>query len=133
MKADEIPKDVREFIREHVQSVSQLETLICLAKNRERSWTVEKLTKELRSNQAMIEKNISHWKNLELVTTHPDFNPSQYVFSVKDAAMSDKVDRLIQSVSLYPLRIIQLICDQQSERIMQFAEAFKIKKGENDG
>jgi hypothetical protein len=52
---DEIPEQLKAFLRKYVHTTGHLELLLFLFDGREQSWTVDELTKEMRTNNELAE------------------------------------------------------------------------------
>jgi len=121
--SDDIPAEVREFLRRHIRSVGQLDVLYLLTSSTDRSWTAEQVAAELRNNVAMSDGHLRALASQGLIT-HRDGNFS----SCGDEVTAEMITKMIYIYNLRRPAVIHFIYSQPQESIRNFAEAFKIKK-----
>ncbi len=126
MKA--IPDNLARFVRECVDRLETLDLLLLLQSS-ERRWTVLQLKTEMRSSQMSIELGLGSLCARELVVKEGD----AYLFRPKSPA-HEKLTRDL--AAYYPERraaVIEAIYSRPSEAVRGFADAFRIKKGGENG
>ncbi|MGE0527375.1 MAG: hypothetical protein AB7G93_22705 [Bdellovibrionales bacterium] len=120
---DDIPYEVREFIKRNVSSVGHLEVLMLLKRDPSRSWTADSLSAELRTNPSYATQQLRELLDFGLVAKIDDaFCCSQE---------PEVLNQLTQLEAVYRLRrttVINFIYSQPMDRIRDFANAFRLKK-----
>jgi hypothetical protein len=121
--ADEFPKDVKEFISQHIHSLAQLEVLLMLYREPERSWTADQVTNNLYLQRKMVEDILA-----DLV--------GRGFAAEKDAAFyykhpGDVVHALIERLAqLYLERRVTVISEifaKPADSARAFADAFRLR------
>lgn len=128
----ELPADVRQFIEENIESYGQLQILLLLAKDPKRVWTSVAVGQELRTNDWSSEKLLAGLASRGVVTRIAG-NPSQYSFDTTDVRLIEIVNKVVSTHAIYYLRIISLIYDRPARNLQVFADAFKIRKEDENG
>lgn len=128
-----IPDDVRSFIFEHVDSVTQLEILFLLHKNRGQDFNALEVAKELRANSESAQKYLELLQGLGLLHAHE----GHFRYHPKEPALDGLVERLVDCYKVRPHKVMELIFST-AKRARIFADAFNLKKsppneGEDDG
>jgi predicted ArsR family transcriptional regulator len=118
--ADDIPSEVKEFIRHNVVSVGHLDVLLLLARDPERVWIADQVASELRTNQTLAEKHLRDLASLGLARAG--------YMCTSEPALREKIERLAGIYHLRRPSVIHFIYSQPMDRIRDFADAFKIKK-----
>jgi hypothetical protein len=129
VKEKNIPDDVRNFLIGHINSVAKLEALFLLAKNPNRSWLSAEVSKQMRSNDELINTFLSAFCKEKLLDC--DVATNTYIYK-PTAELRDVVEKLIKLYATYQLRIIEIIYEERVNSVQKFADAFKIRKEDND-
>ena len=124
-----IPDDARAFVRKYVRSMLQLEALLFLAREPEQWWSAEAVSRELRSSPEAAAAQLERLHELALLEARaaPEeafrFNPRDpaHVTVVADLGALHR-DRFHAVVDMIYAR----------DRAQVFADAFKLKKTEDD-
>ncbi|MBA2404960.1 MAG: hypothetical protein H0V66_09335 [Bdellovibrionales bacterium] len=119
-----IPEDLKIFIVECIETVSQLELLFVIFQNKPKLWTSESISKELRTHPAMAGKQMEILVQKGILG-HQD---EQYFYSPQDKIIDQKVEKLFQLYLEKPVAVVTYIFTKPEERLKGFADAFKIKK-----
>lgn len=125
---DSIPQDVRDFVRECIDSVARLEVLLLTRSEPDRAWTAEELGAKLYTSVESIAGHIAFLKAQGiLVGTDPPEVAHRY------QPASPKTEKLIsQLADLYRERrvsIVTLIYSAPSDDVRTFSDAFRFRKG----
>lgn len=119
-----IPQDIRDFLSDCIESVSQLELLFIILGNKQKKWTAPTISRELRTNPAMANKQMDLLHAKGILFKENEF----YSYAPK----SQKLDELITKLSaLYnerPVAIVTYIFTKPEDKLKGFADAFKFKK-----
>lgn len=119
---DDIPEEIKEFIRQYITSIGQLDVLLLLKRDVERVWTSAQVGSELRTNQTHAETHLQ-----ELLRSGLIEKVEGYRFT-RDKTLVEKIEGLEQLYGKRRPSVIHFIYTQPIDRIRGFADAFKIKK-----
>ena len=125
MTKGQIPSEVRDFILTKVRSVWALEVLLLLRRESSRAWTLNELTKELRSSHAAVTEAMLQFQNAGLIADQGSAGFRYHATSEKDDAI---VEQLGEIYSTTPMTLIKEIVTAPRSGIERFADAFKLKK-----
>jgi hypothetical protein len=129
MSVDGIPEDVREFIFESIDSIEQLSILLLLSATRERVWTAEQLSFELRTNPESTRSRLDLLRRLNLLEVSPTSPPS-FRYSP-----SPDMDRIITALGevhkVRPHKVYELIFSSL-KRARKFLNAFTLPSKKED-
>ena len=128
MTRNQIPPDVRKFVRREIKSVFQLEVLLLLHRTRERTWTVSEISQELGIDPEIAETQILSLTQLGLIRTS-DTSSITYFYGPKDRDDELIVEKLATSYAKQRVGIFTLILSESNSRIRRFAEAFRLIRG----
>ena len=121
---EEIPADVQRFLADHIRSIAQLELLLMLHRERERTWTVAAAAKELYTAVSMTEPLLESLRTIGLVSLQGD----QYQYSPKQQPLDRVVSDLSQLYQQRRVTIVNLIYSAPVQKLQDFADAFRIRK-----
>jgi len=117
--------EVKEFIAACIRSVWALELLLFLRRNSAHSWSIEALTKELRSSSFVVSEVLAGFKQAGLVSEEADG-------SVRYAPAASHLDRAVEQIAIAyavkPLAVSKEVLAAGSDKIRTFADAFRLKK-----
>lgn len=123
-----IPEDLARFVRECVGRLETLEVLFLLQSS-ERRWTVQQLKAEMRSSEMSVELGLGILCARGLVVKEND----AYLFRPKSPVLEKMT---LDLAACYPERraaVIEAIYSRPRESVRSFADAFRIKKGGDNG
>ena len=122
MADDGIPAELRDFITNSIDSVGQLEALLLLRGDPDKSWDVSQLAKRLYVNEAEAAAIFAHLVNLGLAITAD----GAYRYD-RQGGQTEVIDRLAGAYARQLIPITNLI-HAKPRGIRAFADAFKIKR-----
>lgn len=128
MTRNQIPPEVREFVRREIKSVVQLEVLLLLYRTRERSWTVIEISQELGIDPEIAEPPLVSLEQLGVIET-AETTPVSYQYGPRDQNDELLVEKLAISYTKQRVGIFSLILSESNSRIRRFAEAFRLIRG----
>lgn len=126
-----IPKDTQAFLRAHIRSIGQLEFLLALREGADRSWTPEAAAKHQRVDPAVAEAQM-----LEAAAAGFLDGPGEqgeFRYSPKSHELAGQLDRLAEIYKTYRVSVINFVFSMPSESVQSFADAFRIRRDEDDG
>lgn len=120
-----IPQEIRDFLNDCIESVSQLELLFLIYEQKTNIWTAESISKEMRTHASMAQKQME-------VLVHKGIlkKENEHTFSyapVKDIT-DERVKQLYHLYHVKPVSIVTYIYTKPEDKLKGFADAFKFKK-----
>lgn len=122
--SEDIPEELREFLRSYISSVAHLDILFLLFKDPEASWSTDQISRELRTNLFVAERRLTELAAKGLV----DMDPEKGGRCCRDSTVLAQITKLQAFYSLRPAIVIEFIYTQPLDQIRAFADAFKLKK-----
>jgi hypothetical protein len=116
----DIPKNVRQVIARHIESVQQVEILALLREEPERGWTVADISRSLHIAPAACEAWLDEFAAARLVDRDGD--------GFRHAARTRDADDLVECYSRRRLAVIDSIYNKPSTAIQSFSDAFRLRK-----
>ena len=120
-----ISDDAKAFLRAVVRSVWALELLLLLRRQRERAWTVDALTLELRASQTAIRQALPNFRIAGLIQDEAD---ETIRYSPATAQLDTLVQEIASEYGSRPFAILNEILAPRESNVEQFARAFRIRK-----
>jgi hypothetical protein len=115
--------DATAFACAAIGSVSALELLILLRRERHNRYRVAELVRELRSSQIAVGQALDHLIKFGLVAGAPD---SGYHYQQGSAQLDAICERVEAVYARKPVSLIRALLDAPDEKLRQFADAFRI-------
>lgn len=128
MHADGLPPEVGKFISQYVDSVEQLELLMLLARTGGRSWTADDVATTLGLSPASVTRNLEALASRQLLSATPG-PPTRYRYAPATDALRADVQKLADAYRDHRTAVINRVASKFLDRIREFSDAFKIKKG----
>ena len=134
----ELPPDVQNLLRDHIESYEHLELLLLIRADRQISWAEETLCARLRMASALVRPALEGLKLAGMVETRVDGGVEHYAYLCQSDAVEATISRLAAAYREYPIPIIKLMSANSIERLRTaalrtFADAFILRKDKNGG
>jgi hypothetical protein len=129
MSDHEIPEDVLRFLESCIDSVEQLQILLLLHSEPERSWTSAQISRELRSTDTSIEKRVEGLYVRDVLRRPPE-KGDPIRFRPGTPELAKVIQRLSEQNQKRPYRVIDAIYSHPRKALKAFADAFKFKGGD---
>jgi hypothetical protein len=126
-----LPEEVRRFVVDHIDSVEQLEILLLLHGQRERTWTAETVARELRIAPISAGERLEEFLRGGLLT-RTDGPPVEYRYAPGSTKLEAAVDGLSRAYSERRVTVINFIFSKPVDKIRTFADAFRLRKEDDD-
>lgn len=127
---DGIPEDVREFIFEHIDSIEQLDIMMLLRSHRERFWTAQQVSVELRTNAESAANRLNLLRTIGILDVK---DPSEPSYRYNPSPEIDHVVRKLgEEYKIRPHKIYELIFSSL-KRARKFLNAFTMRDKKEDG
>jgi len=117
----------RTFVNKYIASVEQIEVLLTLRSDEQRSWTVDELSALLRSNPASIASRLD-------ALSHGKFaagSPATGYRYVCTGRLREMVDELDQAYRSHRFRVIELVFSRNTAA-RTFADAFLLREEDDE-
>lgn len=119
-----IPKDIRNFLTDCIETVSQLELLFFILENKSHSWTADSISKQLRTHPSMASKQMEILSSKGILSKEND----QYSYSPQNKTLEENIKQLHDLYHERPVAIVTYIFTKPEDKLKGFADAFKFKK-----
>ncbi|MGH2757531.1 MAG: hypothetical protein ACRDI3_07065 [Actinomycetota bacterium] len=130
---DGLSHEVTVFISKHIHGFSQLELLLHLHDEPERQVTIDVVAREQRMAEDQAAGLLHDLHSRGLLIAIDEEGKRSYRYEPKSQELARQVDALSQTFPKYRHAIVQLIFSKPSESVTNFAEAFRLRKDEDDG
>ena len=123
--SDDFPADVKDFIGKHIHSVAQLEILLMMEGEPERTWTSVEITKvciRIANGNPLLTDIVQRGFAVQ----------TEAVFATSQQTTSDRqlIERLAQVYQERRVAVIAEIFSKPIDFIKAFADAFRLRKEE---
>ena len=123
MADDHIPDDLRDFILQHIDSITQLEALLLLRANAAEAWDAPKTKARL----YVAEDEVTRVLEALSADGFLIHDGSGFRYQCKDSETAAKVDRLAALYASHLIPVTNMIYDKL-RHVRAFAEAFRFRK-----
>jgi hypothetical protein len=124
--SSEISSAVQEFVLRHIDSIEQLEILLLLRAHRDRPWTAEQVSREIRTAPASAARRLAGLAAAGLLAREAAGDAYRY------GPQADDVDRaageLAETYAVRRIAVTNLIYSRPLDQVRTFADAFKIRE-----
>lgn len=127
-----LSEEVKKFVTEQINSLEQLEILLLLHSRREKEWTAQQVSDELRLSQASVAIRLADLQKKGLLVAKEASAPL-YRYAPQKPEIEPIVDSLVKLYPDYRFTVINLIFSKPLDKIKTFANAFKLRKGKDNG
>lgn len=121
--AEDIPPEIKEFLRSYVSSVGQLDILFLLYRDPSAVWSPAQISRELRSNPSLAERQVNELSAKGLLEL-----TESGARCCRDENHLQAIEKLKAFFALRSALVIEFIYSQPLDQIRAFADAFRLKK-----
>ena len=132
MPEETITREIASFLADHIDSVVELEALLLLYSNPEKSWTASEIARELRIDPSWPRTELQRLCARNVLSCAPGNEPV-YRYAPRDPAIDQAVGALAKAYEDRRVTIIGLIFSKPVDKLKTFADAFRIRKEQTDG
>jgi hypothetical protein len=125
--------DVKTLIIEKIESVEHIEILLLLHANPSKSFSAAEVSQKLRTGEDSTMRRLADMTVKGLVQDVQSEGKAMYSIATRDPALSALVAKLLKTYQERRVSVLTLIFSKPLEKIQVFADAFKIKRGKDDG
>jgi hypothetical protein len=119
-----LPDDVVMFCQTHLGSIWALEMMLVLRNAKDRTWTVDRLVREMRAANQLVAGLLERFQRLGLVTE----TNGTWRWDVQSPEMAALTQKVAEAHAITPFAVIQAIAETPEQRLRQFADAFRLRK-----
>ena len=127
----DIPSSVIRFVTDHVGSLEHLELLLLLMQTRERWWDAAAVSKELGLRVDAASRALDHLASHNLLAIRIT-GDVRYQFQPGEPTLADSAALFAEAFRLNPIAVLQLIPPPERRSIRDFADAFRIRRDDDD-
>jgi hypothetical protein len=128
----QLSEELLAFIRQHIHSVEQLEMLL-LVRREKGDWTPEKVSEEMRTALPSAFDRLADLEQRGLLVSHRNGTGPAYRYAPKSGELEQIVSSLADAYAERKYTIIDLIFSKPIDKIRVFANAFRLRRDEDDG
>jgi hypothetical protein len=115
----------------HIDSIEKLEVLLLLRNRTEREWTASEVALELRITEASSAARLADLASSGLLVSNGEA-PSVYRYSPAQSEDVRSISELAMTYAERRVSVITFIFSRPQERVRGFADAFLLRKREDD-
>ncbi|WP_235217097.1 hypothetical protein [Archangium violaceum] len=123
---------MRRFITHHIDSVEQLEILLLLHQQPGRAWNAEAVARELRIASESASERMEDMVHDGLLKRQ-GVSPEEYRYGPESMKLDNAVRGLATAYAQRRVTVINLIYSKPIDKIRTFADAFRLRKDEDEG
>lgn len=122
-----IPAEVEKFILKSIDSIAELEALLILAGHAREWWTVEALTRRIYISEADTAAVLMRLRLAGLIAADEN-TPTRHRFQPETEDLAKLVSQTAAIYARHLVPVTNLIHSKATNRVQQFADAFKLRK-----
>lgn len=126
MTGETLPVSVQQFLSKYIRSLEQLEVLLLLRNNPQRSWTASEVYEIVRSSRSSVEERLENFIQLRFLTKEAG-PPPTFRYAPSDN-LGAAVDETANAYQKWRVRVIEAIFTPAEDPAQRFADAFKVRK-----
>lgn len=125
-----LSQQLERFLRTSIRSVWEVELLLLLRKEPSRAWSAAELIRQLRASSLVINDALVALQRVELVTPE---SAERFCYRPVSAELAAIADELAEAYISVPASIMHVIWSTPRSNIEIFADAFRLRKDNDDG
>jgi hypothetical protein len=122
---------VRQFLKEHIRSLEQLEILLLLQKDAQREWSPAEVYRVVRSSERSVTETLETLGRQGLLRKTELPAESKFQFSPSTDLLRTTIGNLADLYSERRVRIVEAIYSERISPMDEFAKAFRLRKDGN--
>jgi hypothetical protein len=120
-----LPLDVKLFLTELIDSVSHLEVLLMLFNSKNKEFTAENVSRELRSNTHSAANQLAQLVAKGLLAVRDEHH---FRYCPSTPEIDANVQKLSSLYNEMPVAVVTCIYEKPTDKLKGFSDAFKFKK-----
>ena len=126
MAGETLPTSVQQFLSKYIRSLEQLEVLLLLRNNANRSWTSAEVYEVVRSSRSSVEERLESFVQLGFLAKESG-PPATFCYAPAEN-LGAAVDETAGAYQKWRVRVIEAIFTPVVDPAQRFADAFKVRK-----
>jgi hypothetical protein len=128
-----LPDTVKRLIADHIDSVSQLETLLLLAREQGQQWTTARVVRQLRTQPGLAEAALAKFARAGLAAVEVDEHGTpSFRYAPASRHLADTVHSLSELYASRRTTVIATVFETPRDSLQDFADSFRLR-GERGG
>jgi hypothetical protein len=132
-----VPKDVRDFLREHIESYEHLEILLLFQAHPEKSWSSNSVAAELHVPGTIAEEALRFLCREALLGVEVGARAIRFKYAPRSPELAAQVKGLLRAYSEQRIEIMTLMTANAVERLRtsalrKFSDSFLLGRKKND-
>ncbi len=127
MTAQPLPREVSDFLTDHISSVVELEALLLLHAAKDRQWRASDIARELRIDPAWTAQQLQALCSGGILNCIDGADPL-FSYAPRDPNLDQTIGLLAREYAERRVTIIGLIFSKPTDTLKSFADAFRIRK-----
>ena len=125
--AGEFSPEVEQFINQNVESLAELETLLLMRQDPQRTWDAAEIAKELYIPAELAGALLADFARRGFVQAEPPANV-RHRYQAADANLDRLVGQVATEYQERRVAVISLIYSKPLNKVQTFADAFRLRK-----
>jgi hypothetical protein len=123
--ASRLDDDLIRFIRTHLGSVWALELMLTMMRQPDRAWTIDALVRQLRATDALIGGLLDRFQRAGLAARTGD---DHWTWRPASPDLGELCRRTAEAHAATPFAVIQTIAEAPAQSLVEFANAFRLRR-----
>lgn len=128
----EVSKIVEDFIRRFIHSVYELEILMMLRDDPSREWGALAASQALLIEQGAVAASLRQLQNAGLLARRTLDDEDLYQYKPASPELERTGNELAHAYTNYRVKVIHMIASQPTDKVRTFADAFKLRKEDEE-
>ena len=117
------------FIGQYITSLEELEILLLLRKEPNRSWTAEQVFKVTQTNVVSVADRLKNLASSGFLAAEDSFSAA-FRFRPKTPELAERATELERAYTLSKYKVVEAIFSAPKGQAQHFADSFKFKRGD---
>ena len=129
MEPGEITNEIKEFIRQYIPSVEQLEVLIFMKENSRQSWKANDVAQRLYINELSALDRLTALANDGMLKKEvADKSPPTFRYEPSSGELDGLIAKVIVAYKIKRAAMISLVYETPRDNLKTFSDAFRFNK-----
>jgi hypothetical protein len=132
MAKQPLSADVKNFIDAYIDSVEQLEILLLVRSASRLEWSARRVSEAIRTSEPSAAGHLANLAERGILMATSE-SPILYRYAPSSDSLDKAIANLSSAYAGFRFRVIDAILDKPSDYVRVYADAFRIRKGDDDG
>ena len=129
LNQDTIQPDVRRFVAEHITSADQLDILLLMHAQPDRSWTARQVSEAVFTVPTLATMRLEELVERGLLSSSGGADPA-YRYAPASTSLRERLDGLASAYRANRVGVIQLVFQKPTDPLQSFSDAFRLRRDE---